>query len=565
MKKILSGVLASFILVSTAVSAFADSKSLYSFIKFNAVNENRFEVEYNSDGRIDNICAKNSEEFCKSATTAQFDAVRIANDFINDNAALFGINKSCDLKVESIERTEAVSHIYFVHQLKGKNIIGSEISVHVNNAGQVILVNNSIVPIGEKAVEDVAVSETAVTGNMAVDIAKKHINLSDEREPAKFSEVVTLKDGKPVNAYKVEIPAKEPFGDFVCIVSAADGSVLDSLNIMKHSKTGSRTRSGSVYVNNPIRGEVTNEPLENFSVNPSGVSGKWASIRNEDHGSALPGSDGNYIFTPENTHFDEVNAYYHVNKIHDYFSKFKFTGLDRAMRVTVHYGNSFDNAFFSPMSGGIGIGDGNKLNDLAKEECVIYHEYVHATTHAIVTLPYTGESGALDEAYADYFSCSITDDPEIGEWAMAKSNQPYFRTLKNGNRYPQHIYNEVHYDSCIFSGALWDLRRELGAATTDKLTHISRFYLRGYSSARFTSGLKALLSADKEYFKGENAGTIKSIFAARGIKLAAKAAADVTNLKQSLKYDAMNGDREAQSLLLKVENEFPETEEQQNK
>jgi len=283
--------------------------------------------------------------------------------------------------------------------------------------------------------------------------------------------------------------------------------------------------------------------------------GKWANITNEDSEPAAADASGNYIFAPENTHFDEVNAYYHVNKIHDFFkNNYGFSGLDRSMPVTVHYGEAYDNAFFSPMSGSIAFGDGNKLNDLAKEESIIYHEYTHAVTNAMVQMPYKSESGAMNEAFSDYFSCTITGDPYVGEWALAKMNRPYLRTMVNKAHYPEDIHNEVHYDSIVYAGALWDIRSELGENTSNKIIHFSRNYLKGISSPKFTDGVKALISADKEYFRGINSSKIKAIFEARGIKLQPAGAATTAELRSQLKFEAMNGNKESAKMLSDIEN-----------
>jgi len=43
------------------------------------------------------------------------------------------------------------------------------------------------------------------------------------------------------------------------------------------------------------------------------------------------------------------------------------------------------------------------------------------------------------------------------------------RNINNTYRYPDDIVGEVHYDSRIISGAMWDLREILGAELTDEL------------------------------------------------------------------------------------------------
>ncbi|MCP4249062.1 MAG: hypothetical protein GY778_18615, partial [bacterium] len=50
-----------------------------------------------------------------------------------------------------------------------------------------------------------------------------------------------------------------------------------------------------------------------------------------------------------------------------------------------------------------------------------------------------------------------------------------FRTLDNTYRRETDWYNEVHVDSQMFSGGLWEARQVLGAAVMDELVHFARY------------------------------------------------------------------------------------------
>jgi len=196
-----------------------------------------------------------------------------------------------------------------------------------------------------------------------------------------------------------------------------------------------------------------------------------------------------------------------------------FHKLDRPMKATVHYKDNFDNAYFSPMEGAMYFGDGNKLNDLAKEEDVAFHEYSHAVLSQIVSLAYSGESGAMNEGQADYFACSFTNDPKLGQWTVAKMGKDCLRNLENTFHYPQDIQNEVHADGRIWGGTLWDLRKALGASVSDKIIFGSFSYLKPGKS-KFVDGMNAIITADGNLFGGRNKAKIIEVFQKRGISSA---------------------------------------------
>ncbi|MBN1755021.1 immune inhibitor A [bacterium] len=183
-------------------------------------------------------------------------------------------------------------------------------------------------------------------------------------------------------------------------------------------------------------------------------------------------------------HFDisiadtsEISVYYHTNFIHDWYKILDpdFNDLDYPMEVYVEdtVSPTPDNAFWD--GSGMHFGRGNSCNNFGHFSEVVYHEYTHGVTHFIYpmgSLPYTGQSGAMDEAFSDYFPCSILNDSQHGEGVCSASP---FRELDNGLRYPESWVGEVHADGAIISGAFWDMREVFGAGYTDTLVHYARY------------------------------------------------------------------------------------------
>jgi MYXO-CTERM domain-containing protein len=241
---------------------------------------------------------------------------------------------------------------------------------------------------------------------------------------------------------------------------------------------------------------------------------------------AKPDASGNYVYTPSDDPgsdaarsdtFSEVSMYYHASKAYGFFRGLQ--GDDAAQVVDdkplpvianlqipagITQGNialaadpnqkldPFQNAFFSPAVGGLGqlfeqlygmksgalwFGQGPQ-RDYSYDGDVIYHEFTHAVvdhtiklgawhidSHGAIDAP-----GAMNEGLADYFSSAITGDPDVGEYASKdiSPNLTVIRSLANSDKCPTNIIGEVHADSTLFSGALWDARTALGEADRPK-------------------------------------------------------------------------------------------------
>jgi Zn-dependent metalloprotease len=131
---------------------------------------------------------------------------------------------------------------------------------------------------------------------------------------------------------------------------------------------------------------------------------------------------------------DEVNTFYHLNAMHDfYYSTVDNTGtaasgnrlvnLDRHLPVMVHVDEYPDqsnasnmvNAFYDQDANNILLGDGivssaNRNLSFSLDATVIRHEYTHFVTDSMYTRIYAGESGAISEAMSDYFALSSLYD-----------------------------------------------------------------------------------------------------------------------------------------------------------
>lgn len=60
----------------------------------------------------------------------------------------------------------------------------------------------------------------------------------------------------------------------------------------------------------------------------------------------------------------------------------------------------------------------------------------------------------------DYFACTITDDNQMAEYPWGGLNPAQIRNLEEFRAWPENWVGQVHEDSLIYSGVLWELHED---------------------------------------------------------------------------------------------------------
>lgn len=376
------------------------------------------------------------------------------------NNALRFINKYLDLNLGDIisELRKGTTHLTFQQTHNDIPIYGAKVLVHIPDGKKPSYVNGTYYP-------DVEVSnEVNLSEEEAIIIAKESLNISIEGGIIIEGEIIANLVILPVQgdfyyAYEILFSTIEPLGDWEIIVNAQGGEVHGLRNLVLFLVTG----TGLVYENHPLISNLSAVYLPNLNDPGSSLNGLFARVFNADGAEAYKLNSA-FGYLPDNTHFDEVMAYYHVDKAHSYFrDRTGLTTMDWDINATVHAGSCWDNAHYRPAFTDIRFGDGSRgcgepdgLNDLAKEESIIYHEYTHAVRDSIFTGRF---SSAINEGMADYYAASFTDDSIVGEYvAEGLVGRSLPRDLDNDRSYVEDVYRECHWDGMIYGGGLWDYR-----------------------------------------------------------------------------------------------------------
>lgn len=229
--------------------------------------------------------------------------------------------------------------------------------------------------------------------------------------------------------------------------------------------------------------------------------------------------------TPDTTHFDEVNLYWHLDHyFHVFLAELGYVGP--ANPVVAHLENTTGSGNTQP-----GLASDRAIwlmintgtwEDPARAADVIYHEAQHVVTLGAMH-PSNAESFALNEGFSDYFAAAATGDPVYGEWVY---RSPGGTTRVDS---PPEVFHYAHFDQVayggnpvrdphangmIWSGALWDLRGTIGAIA-DRIVLESLATLP--SPASFSCAADAVLQADVDHHDGQHATAIRAAFAGRGI------------------------------------------------
>ncbi|MFF7368634.1 M4 family metallopeptidase [Streptomyces tricolor] len=249
-------------------------------------------------------------------------------------------------------------------------------------------------------------------------------------------------------------------------------------------------------------------------------------------------------FGAEATDSGAVDAHWAAGQVYDYYrAGFGRDSLDgHGMTVNslvgaTDYGQPYVNAFWDGRKMVYGSGDA-EYRPLSAALDVVGHEMTHGVIEHSAGLVYAGQSGAMNEALADYFGNAIEsdarhlsmDDPDsalLGE-TLCRTKDPRacaIRDLNDGRTTAGSFLGVgfgtdnggVHLNSTIFAGALWDIREALGPDLADKIVYKALTeYLTPLDG--FTQGRAAVVAAAKQLKTGgQNLAAVQRAFTAHGI------------------------------------------------
>ncbi|MEU6717200.1 M4 family metallopeptidase [Nonomuraea sp. NPDC046802] len=405
--------------------------------------------------------------------------------------------------------------VRFAQRHRGLPVFGGQYLVHFTKNGA----EREVTGAGGRFHTELSVGTTpAITASAAAGLARNRL-VTDQRVretiKTKPGELLVVPRGKGVLAWHVTLTGKDEVNKRPILldayVDAHSGRPLFAIDRLRSEgpvTAGGRSSDGrAVQLNAYRRADGGYELRDRARPMWNGTTGeiltydaKGADVENVMAPGIPPGIElsrsSALAFGQEHTESGAVDAHWGAGQVYEYYNKLGRDGLDgnggtmySVVNVTA-MGGTFANAFWDGTKMVYG-GGGDDFHSFAAGLDVVGHEMTHGVITHSADLAYIGQSGAINEGLADYFGNAIqTDalgipmtDPNaslLGE-GLCKTLPPAecaIRDLDDDRKAAADYIGVtvgsdnggVHFNSTIFSGALWDAREKLGTGF-DKIVY----------------------------------------------------------------------------------------------
>ena len=446
-----------------------------------------------------------------------------ARQFLATHASLFRLDPGGrDLKLMTTRRGRAGTYLRFQQVIGDLPVFDRQVVVTVSATGD-------RVRAAQLDHVDVAVPPLAtdVGAAAALAAARAQLGAPAEQLPPTVERGLDVDHGAPRVVYRVTVAARRATWEVG--VDAATGAT-----VWTRDRNVNANGTGMVFDANAIASTGNHALVDNnnatsaaldaarFSVtlpNLDGtgpLKGLYVDARPPNAGQRSTSAGLTFNFNRSQTGFEEVMAYYHIDRTQTRIQALGFTSVNnRAIVAVVNDGNQ-DNSFYSPANKQLSFGAGGV--DDAEDAEVIIHEYGHSIQDNQVPGWGGGNEGAMGEGFGDYLAASMagvlaplaghpqmTDPACVADWdaiSYDTRNPPCLRRLDEPKHYPEDADGEVHDDGEMWSAALWRARTAVGADIADSVV-IEGHELLG-TTASFDQAANAILTADQMLFAGAN-------------------------------------------------------------
>ncbi|MHC4741342.1 MAG: M4 family metallopeptidase [Planctomycetota bacterium] len=330
----------------------------------------------------------------------------IAREFLDSIKELLDFQEGLkeELKLSHIEENRDGSHhVYFQQILNDVNVFEGSTQVHINADGTVVAYKDYRLTGVEVA------TEPKIDESTATEVVLKDLERTDVAKDAQLS-LYRDNDKKVHLAWEIGINVEGERGRRCYFVDAQTGALLYKYAQIRDALSRATYTADNEKV---LPGELV--------------------IRNDEQSS------------------DEVvqAAHDHAKTVYDYyletFGRDSYDGRGALLKSTVHFGEDYNNAFWTDLYAQMvyGDGDGVRWKPLALALDIVGHELTHAVTSRTARFVYAEQSGALDECFADILGVMVSNDDPITNWEMGEGvRTPYIegdalRDLSDPTKYGQ--------------------------------------------------------------------------------------------------------------------------------
>jgi Zn-dependent metalloprotease len=438
-----------------------------------------------------------------------------------------------DVRFVQVRHSLLGEHTWYQQTVKGVPVYGGWYGVHAFNNGKVRIADEraklrgfklpvATVPRASAAKLAIATAAKRSLGGQAARAIQLYVLPNATGPRARLSWLVTsLSGGTEVRTF----------------VDATKGAVLKQVVSSEH-KTG----RGKVFNPNPVV-SLQNESLRdhadansavpqtaystvtlaNLNANTNKLIGRWARIVNSNGASS---STGSFLYNRHDDRFEQVNAYYAVDRVQTYFRSLGITDANASSQKLRTDAFADDNSQYTSFNDEIDFGWGGV--DDAEDQEVVWHEYGHAVQDD--QIPGFGlghDAGSIGEGWGDYlaFTMSQANSPSspttplacIADWDSISytSGTPHCLRRVDTNLTVNNENGEVHHDGQIWSGALFDINKALGRDRANRVILEAQF--NWSPDEQFFDGATEIKNEAQNLYGTTAANQVQTAFHARGI------------------------------------------------
>lgn len=465
-----------------------------------------------------------------------------AVNFLNNNKDLFKLEYG-NFKIERVDTDElGTKHYRGKLFVDGIPVYGTDLIVHTDTNGNVYSINGQADDTIPTATWN---KKIKVSGKNAISAAETFLGIKPSKadlksgystdykteylaEPTAETYLYNYKgDWQVVQIVTLQFMGPKP-GNWRIFVNAETGNVIDSFNaIADTAATGT-----GVGVNGQTRSLNLDYANSKYSLTDmtKGARIYTYNMNNSSSSYSLPGT----LVTDTDNNFNAavqgaaVDAHYNIGLTYDYFknnfNRNSFDNAGAAIKSSVHFGSSYNNAFWNGVQMVYGDGDGTTFKALSGALDVVAHEFTHAVTEKTANLEYRSQSGALNESMSDvfgYLAEGVASDWQMGEDCYTPNTAgDALRDLRTPTLYnqPDHMNNYlvrpeteagdwggVHTNSGIPNKAFY-----LVASTINDNSKTGAIYYRALTTyltatSQFADARTALLQAATDLYGANGA------------------------------------------------------------
>lgn len=452
------------------------------------------------------------------------------------------------LSIDQLVASDGVETTKFQHYFDGLEVIGSKAFHHMGRAG--VQVRNVLSRFDLD-------TRPSVDLEQAASIARGFVGDRVLNTPPALKILPNGETGSARLIYWVDLRPEGAEAGRDVLLDAHTGDVIASIShhisiAPVHVYSGSSNIGIYPPPGMPPGSELTEDQERELMakcqvVDPSGmplmvnVKGCTQVVK---HGRAVPTADASALRASRNS--KSVVNYFYQNHRRD-----SYNGKGAPVVSVVHIGKKFDNAFWTSdlKIMAYGDGDGVETRDFTHALDVAGHEMTHGVISETANLIYMDESGALNEAYADFFGKMIANDNDwaLGRKLFIKPNQNGFRNLANpgvlqvrmrdengrivSRPYPSKVserfpspstcddsndYCWVHVNATIPGHASYLVVQAIGKSKAERLYYLTLTqYLNEQSN--FVAAARATMSACSQIYDAATCAKVRGAFAQVGL------------------------------------------------